>query len=84
MESVGRYAIFTGKDGSIGLRNGRVYIIDIKSYPHHIWPYIVRLVDHTTNKVKEFPYSSESAFHKNWKFVKREDIQNYDSKRVSD
>ena len=84
MAIVGRYAIFTGEDGSMGLRNGRVYIIELKSYPNHIWPYVVRWVDPTTNKGKGCPYSSESAFHKNWKFVKREDIQYYDTKRVSD
>ena len=84
MASVGRYAIFTGEDGSMGLRNGGVYVIELKSYPQHIWRYIVQWVDPTTNKVKGCPYSSESAFHKNWKFVKREDIQYYDPKRVSD
>lgn len=74
-----RCAIFTGEDGSMGLRNGRVYMIEVKSYPQNTWAYIVQWVDPNTNKVNWCPYSSESALHKNWKFVKREDIQYYDA-----
>lgn len=84
MASIGRCAVFTGEDGSMSLRNGGVYVIELKSYSQHIWPYVVQWVDPDTNEVKECPYSSESAFHKNWKFIKREDIQYYDPKRVSD
>lgn len=76
-----RCAVFTGEDGSMGLRNGRVYAVEIKS---HISifnsPYTLQWVDPTTNKVNWCPYSSESALHKNWKFIKSEDIQYYDAK----
>lgn len=71
MGSIGRCAVFIGEDGSMGLRNGGVYVIELKSYPQHIWPYIVQWVDPDTNKVKGCPYSSESALRKNWKFMEK-------------
>lgn len=74
MIKANRCAIFTGEDGSMGLRNGRAYIIEVKSYTQNKWPYIVQWVDPNTNDTNWCPYSSESALHKNWKFVKREDI----------
>ena len=84
MARIGRLAVFIGEDGSMGLLNGGVYMVEVKSYPQNIWPYIVQWVDPNTNKTNWCPYSSESAFHKNWKFIKREDIQYYDLERVSD
>lgn len=80
MVKTNRCAIFTGEDGSMGLRNGRVYMIDVRFYPQNIWRCIVQWVDPNTNKTNWCPYSSESAFHKNWNFIKREDIQYYDAK----
>lgn len=88
MARIGSCAIFIGEDGSMGLRNGRVYMVEVKSYPPplylwRIWPYVLRWVDPNTNETEWCPYSSESALHKNWKFIKREDIQYYDPERVS-
>lgn len=55
-------AIFTGKDGSMGLRRGSTYNVKIYSYEGYIY------VD--WGGKTPCPYSSIRALSKNWELVK--------------
>ena len=79
MDKLNRYAMFIGEDGRMGLKNGRIYMVEVESYQpslntQHTWQCAVRWVDPDTNDSKWCPYSSESVLRKNWKFIRKEDI----------
>ena len=53
-------AVFIGRDGSMGFRNGQTYRIKISTQGRYIW---------VECGLKECPYATMNALRKNWKFV---------------
>ena len=55
--------IFTGKDGSMGLKRGKSYICTIQAHPNsnYIW-----LNTFANGEILRCPYSSFKALFENW------------------
>ena len=55
---------FVGKEGSMGLTNGRIYRVRVTSKDHYIW---VSIPNMFFGNAWQCPYSSPEAFAANWK-----------------
>lgn len=58
---------FIGKNGSLGLRNDRIYIV-VNKYFYHFDTILSRIID--GDKVIYCEYSSKNAFNNNWEEIK--------------